>query len=84
MAVVVEDEVSVEVARSFRRAPVPRVVAVSVLHLMLGPANRLIVAPHVGEDLVAVESLHPLLVDLILTSVRVVGDDEDPAMLRRR
>ena len=40
--------------------------------------------PHVGADLVAVESLHPLFIDLVFTSVGVIGDDEDPAMLRRR
>jgi hypothetical protein len=51
---------------------------------MLGSADRRIVAPHVGADLVAVESLHPLFFDLVFTSVGVVGDDEDPVMLRRR
>ena len=46
--------------------------------------NGRVVAPHVSADLVVVESLRPLLVSLVFTSVGVIGDDEDPAMLRRR
>ena len=57
---------------------------VGVLHVALGPMNRRIIAPHVGTDLVALELLRPLLVGLVFTSVGVIGDNEDPAMLRRR
>jgi hypothetical protein len=84
LAAIVEDEVSIEVARSDWRAPVPGVAAVGVLHLMLGLTNRRIVAPHVGTNLVAVESLRPLFIGLILMSVGVDGDEKDPAMLYRR
>ena len=59
-------------------------MAVGVLQVTVGPVSVRVVAPHVGADLVVVESLRPLLVGLIFTSVGVIGDDEDPAMLRRR
>jgi hypothetical protein len=84
LAVVVEDKVGIEVARSDRLAPIPGVAMVGVLQVALGPMNGHVVAPHVGADLVTVESLRPLLVGLVFTSVGVVGDDEDPTMLCRR
>ena len=64
--------------------PIPKVAAFGFLQVAVGPINGLVVAPHVGADLVAAESLRLLPVGLVLTSVRVVGDDEDLAMLRRR
>ena len=57
---------------------------VGVLQVAVGPINGLVVAPHVGADLVAAESLRLLLISLVFTSVGVVGDDEDPVMLCRR
>ena len=81
LAVVVEDEVGVEVAWSDRGAPVSEVVAVSILHFLLGLTNRRLVAPSVGTNVVATVSVGSLLVVLVGPGVRVVGDDEDPAML---
>ena len=63
---------------------IPRVAAFGVLLVAVGPIDGLIIAPHVGADLVAAESLGLLLISLIFTSVGVIGDDEDSAMLRRR
>ena len=57
---------------------------VDVLLVAVGPINGLIVAPHVGADLVAAELLRLLLVGLVLTSVGVIGYDEDLAMFRCR
>ena len=64
--------------------PIPRVAAFGVLQVTVAPVNGLVIAPHVGADLVAAESLGLLLINLVFTSVGVVGDDEDLAMLRRR
>ena len=64
--------------------PVPGVATVGVLQVAFGPINGLFIAPHVGADLIAAESLGFLLIGLIFTSVGVIGDDEDAAMLRRR
>ena len=63
---------------------IPRVAAFGVLQVAVGPINGLVVAHHVGADLIAAESLCLLLVGLVLTSVGVIGDDEDPVMLCRR
>ena len=84
LAIVVEDEVGVEVVRYDRRVPIPRVVAVGILHVALGLMNRRLVAPSVGADLVVVKSVLCLFVILVGPSVRVGEDDEDPAMLRRQ
>ena len=84
MAVVVEEEVSVEVAGPDRRAPIPGVAAFGILQVAVGPTNGLIITPHVSADLVVVESLGLLLVGLVFTSVGVIEDDEDSAMLHRR
>ena len=64
--------------------PIPRVAAFGVLQVAVGPTDGLVITPHVGADLVAAESLGLLLISLVFTSVGVVGDDEDSAMLRRR
>ena len=61
--------------------PIPRVVAFGVLQVAVGPIDGLVIAPHVGTDLVVVESLGLLLISLVFTSVGVIGDDEDSAML---
>ena len=84
MAVVVEDEVGVEVAGLDWCAPIPGVVAFGILNVALGLLDRRLVAPSVGAQLVALESILPLFVVLVRASVGVVGDDEDPAMLCRR
>ena len=59
-------------------------MAFDVLQVAVGLIDGLIVAPHVGANLVAAESLGLLLISLIFTSIGVVGYDEDSAMLRRR
>ena len=53
MALIVEYEVGVEVAWSDQGAPVPRVAAVGVLHVLLGLANHCLVMPSIGADIVA-------------------------------
>ena len=60
------------------------VAAIGILQVAVGPINGRIIVPHVGTDLVAAESLSLFLIGLVFTSVGVVGDDEDPAMLRCR
>ena len=84
MALIVEDEVSVEVAWSDPGASVSRVATVSVLHVLLGLTDHRLIAPSVGAELVAAKSILPLFIILVRASVGVVGDDEDPAMLCRR
>ena len=64
--------------------PIPKVAAFGFLQVAVGPINGLVIAPHVGADLVAAESLGLLLISLVFTSVGVIRDDEDSAMLRRR
>ena len=55
-----------------------------VLQVAVGPIDGLVIAPHVGTDLIAAESLGLLLISLVFTSVGVVGDDEDSTMLHHR
>ena len=64
--------------------PIPGIAAFGVFQIAVGPIYGLVVVPHVGADLVAAESLGLLLVGLVFTSVGVIGDDEDRAMLHRR
>ena len=64
--------------------PIPGIEAFSVFQITVGPIYGLVVAPHVGADLTAAESLGLPLVGLIFTSVGVIGDDEDSVMLHRR
>jgi len=64
--------------------PIPTVAAFGIIQVAVGPIDDLIIVPHVGADLVAAESLGLLLISLIFTTVGVIGDDEDSAMLRRR
>jgi hypothetical protein len=52
MALIVEDEVGVEVAWPNRGVPVPGVAMVGILHVALGLSDHLLVAPHVAADLV--------------------------------
>ena len=53
MAVIVQDEAIVKVPQPDRGAPVPRVAAVGVLHVLLGLANHCLVTPSIGTDVVA-------------------------------
>jgi hypothetical protein len=78
LAVVVEDEDGVEVARPDQSASIPGIAAFGIFQIAVGPIDGLV------ADLVAAESLGLLLVSLVFTSVRVVRDDEDSVMLRRR
>jgi len=64
--------------------PIPGVAAFDVFQVAIGPIDGLVIAPHVGADLVAAELLGLLLISLVFTSVGNIGDDEDSAMLRRR
>ena len=64
--------------------PIPGVAAFGVLHVALGLSDRRLVAPSVGAELVALESILPFFVVLVRASVGVVRDDEDPVMLCRR
>ena len=84
MALVVEDEVGVEVKWSDRGTPVPRVAVVSVLHVLLGLMNRCFVAPSVRANVIMAVSIGLLLVVLIKPGVRVVGDDENLALIECR
>jgi len=59
-------------------------VAFDVLQVAVGLIDGLIVAPHVGANLVAAESLDLLLVSHVFTGVGVVGDDEDSEMFYHR
>jgi len=64
--------------------PVSRVVAVGILHVLIGLSNRRLVAPPVGVDVVAAASVSSLFIVLVGLGVGVVEDDEDSAMLRCR
>ena len=67
MAVLVKDEVGVEVAWPDEREPVPRVAVVSVLHVLLGLTNHLLVAPPDGAEVVATMSIGACLVSALVT-----------------
>ena len=84
IALIVEDEVSVEVVSLDLGAPVSGVAAFSVLHVLLGLTGHRLVAPSVGADVVAAVSIGSLLVVLVGSGVGIVEDDEDPALLECR
>ena len=79
MALVVEDEVGVEVSRQDWGAPVPGVAAIGILQFLLGLMDHLLIAPH--ADLVAVQSISSSLLVFIGSGVSVVKDNEDLALL---
>ena len=52
MALIVEDEVTVEVPWPDRGTPVPGVAVIDVLHVLLELTNHRLIVPPVGADLV--------------------------------
>ena len=84
LAVVVEDEVGVEVPWPDRGALVPGVAVISVLHVLLGLMDHCLVAPSVSADVVAAYAISPGLVTFTGSRVGVIEDDEDPALLQCR
>ena len=65
-------------------SPIPGVAVFGIFHVALGLPDRHLVAPSVGADLVAAESVLPLFVVLVGPSVGVGRDNKDPAILRRQ